>query len=111
MDLFIFYLGGNAERSNIEVHDVQFAVAAAPEEAWPLLREAWFGYKDQVHIDGYARLRWADGYSITVSREPQESAQHLFFVNAGAYRNGTLQELHEFGFFVAEDAAAAKLKA
>ncbi|MCP6553529.1 DUF1543 domain-containing protein, partial [Klebsiella pneumoniae] len=43
MHLFMFYVGGNAGKSNIEVHDIQFVVARTPEEAWPALREAWFG--------------------------------------------------------------------
>ncbi|MCU9925478.1 DUF1543 domain-containing protein [Aeromonas caviae] len=56
MFLFVFYLGGNAGQSNIEVHDIQFVAAQTPEGAWPALREAWFGDPDKVHIDGYARL-------------------------------------------------------
>lgn len=52
MNLYIFYIGGNAGKSNIEVHDVQFAVVSKPEDAWPLLREAWFGDKNKIHLDG-----------------------------------------------------------
>jgi hypothetical protein len=37
MNLYMFYLGGNAGKSNIEVHDVQFVAAEKPEQAWPLL--------------------------------------------------------------------------
>lgn len=40
MNLYMFYVGGNAGKSNIEVHDIQFVAASAPEDAWPALREA-----------------------------------------------------------------------
>ncbi|WP_458031898.1 DUF1543 domain-containing protein, partial [Providencia stuartii] len=34
MKLFMFYVGGNAGKSNIEVHDIQFVVAEKPTDAW-----------------------------------------------------------------------------
>ncbi|XBS69341.1 DUF1543 domain-containing protein [Acerihabitans sp. KWT182] len=111
MNLYMFYLGGNAGKSNIEVHDIQFAAADTPEQAWPLLREAWFGDKDKIHLDGYMIINWADGYDVTLSREPSQNRRKLFFVNAGGYRPDTLAELHEFDLFVATDAEAAKSRA
>jgi len=111
MNLYLFYIGGNAGKSNIEVHDIQFAVVEKPEDAWPLLREAWFGDKNKIHLDGYAVIDWADGYRISLSREPSANAKKLFFVNAGGYRSDTLAELHEFDLFVADNTAQAKTKA
>lgn len=111
MKLFMFYLGGSAGKSNIEVHDIQFAVSETPEQAWPYLREVWFGDKDKLHIDGFAELQWADGYRITLSQHPSQSHLRLWFVNAGAYRPDELAELHAFDLFVAEDAATARQKA
>lgn len=67
MRLYMFYVGGNAGKSNIEVHDIQFVAANSPREAWPALRAAWFGDKDKIHIDGYSQITWADGYSVTLS--------------------------------------------
>ena len=61
MNLYMFYVGGNAGKSNIEVHDIQFVAARKPNDAWPALREAWFGDSDKIHIDGYSRITWADG--------------------------------------------------
>lgn len=111
MNLYMFYLGGNAGKSNIEVHDIQFVAAREPQDAWPTLREAWYGDKDKVHIDGYAHIRWADGYRITLAKDkPQENTPRLFFVNAGAYHPDTLAELHAFDLFAAHDAAEAKAK-
>ncbi len=110
MYLFMFYVGGNAGKSNIEVHDIQFVVARTPE-AWPALREAWFGDADKIHIDGYSRINWADGYEVTLARTPAHGGVKLFFVNAGGYRSDTTAELHEFGLFAASDAREAKEKA
>ncbi|MDU6431499.1 MAG: DUF1543 domain-containing protein [Pantoea sp.] len=110
MYLFMFYLGGNAGRSNIEVHDIQFVAADHPEAAWPALREAWFGDADKVHIDGYARISWADGYAVSLADTPPESSQRLWFVNAGAYHPSSLAELHTFDLFVAQDSKEAKAK-
>ena len=68
--LYMFYLGGNAGRSNIEVHDIQFAVCDDYREAIPALKAAWFGDADKIHIDGWQVVEWADGYDITVSEQP-----------------------------------------
>ena len=111
MNLYMFYVGGNAGKSNIEVHDIQFVAAREPNDAWPALREAWFGDRDKIHIDGYSRITWADGYSVTLSPKPPRTTKRLFFVNAGGYRPDTLAELHEYDLFVAENARQAKEKA
>ncbi len=111
MNLYMFYIGGNAGKSNIEVHDIQFVAANEPQDAWPALREAWFGDKDKLHIDGYSRITWVNGYSVTLSPEPSPTANRLFFVNVGGYRPDTLAELHEFDLFVAQDAQQARKNA
>lgn len=69
--LHMFYLGGNAGRSNIEVHDIQFAVCDDYREAVPALKAAWFGDTDKIHIDGWQVVEWADGYDIAVSETPK----------------------------------------
>ncbi|MER5081895.1 DUF1543 domain-containing protein [Providencia stuartii] len=111
MKLFMFYVGGNAGKSNIEVHDIQFVVAEKPTDTWPALREAWFGDKDKIHIDGYATINWVDGFKIELHQEPSLTTQRLYFINVGGYQPSTLAELHEFDLFVAESAAEAKQKA
>lgn len=109
--LYMFYVGGNAGKSNIEVHDIQFAAVERPEQAWGLLREAWFGDKDKIHLDGYSVIAWADGYDIVLGSEPAAGGPRLYFVNVGGYLPDTLAEQHAFDFFVAEDAATAKARA
>jgi hypothetical protein len=109
--LHMMYVGGNAGRSNIEVHDVQFAAVARIEDAVPALRAAWFGDADKLHLDGYTVVGWADGHAVSLARQRCRSGLKLFFVNVGGYRRDTLAELHEFGLFVAVDANEAKAKA
>lgn len=111
MYLYMFYLGGNAGRSNIEVHDIQFVVTKSPKEAWPILRNVWFGDKDKVHIDGYMRITWVGGYDITLSEKPSNNRLKLFFVNVGAYEVSSLAELHAFDLYIAESSKEAKEQA
>ncbi|MFT8718216.1 DUF1543 domain-containing protein [Acetobacter sp.] len=111
MKLFAFYLGGSAPGSNIELHDVQFAAAEKPEDAWPDLIKSWFGTRKSLHVDAYGEVKWADGFSVTLSREKPESANRLYFINMGGYLEGALREEHESTFLVAETAEQAKEKA
>jgi len=70
--LHLFYLGGSAGQSNIEVHDVQFAVCDTWQEAIPALKAAWFGDADKIHIDGWQVINWAvgpEGISLAEGRE------------------------------------------
>ena len=115
--LYMFYLGGNAGRSNIEVHDIQFAVCNNYQEAVPALKAAWFGDAGKIHIDGWQVIEWADGYDITVSEQPagderpSENTPRLYFANVGGYLAGQLAEAHAFGLFAAANPAEAKTKA
>lgn len=111
MKLFVFYLGGAAPGANIEVHDVQFAVAEKPEETYPTLVKRWFGTRNSLHIDAYGVVEWADGFAVTVQKEPSKCDRKLYFINMGGYEKGALREEHEFAFLVAESADEAKAKA
>ena len=111
MKLFMFYIGGGAGKSNIELHDIQFAAVEQAEQAFPLLRESWFGDKHRIHVDGYQTIDWADGYDVSLSTVPYTGQARLYFVNMGGYRPDSLAELHEFDLFVAPNAQEVKLKA
>jgi hypothetical protein len=106
--LHLFYLGGHAPGSNLEVHDVQFVACDEPEEAYDALNDRWWGEKSSLHLDGYAVVEWADGYDIALRPEPAPTDRRLFFVNLGGYVEGELAEAHRFGFFVARSAGEAK---
>ena len=114
--LHLFYLGGNAGKSNIEVHDVQFAICDTWQQAIPALKAAWFGDADKIHIDGWQIISWADGYDIHIAPKSETAISgsgslKLYFVNVGGYRADALPEAHEFNVFVAQNADEAKQKA
>ena len=100
--LYQFYIGGTAGRANIELHDVQFAAVARVQDAYPALREAWFGDPSSLHLDGYVDITWADGFDVRMADGLDPSGLTLFFVNMGGYRKDTLAELHEFGLCVTQ---------
>lgn len=109
--LFLVYLGGSAPKANIEVHDIQFVVAEKIEDTYPQLIGDWFGDVKGLHLDSYKEIKGADGYKVEVKDHPQENNDNLYFVNLGGYQQDKLNELHEFGLFVADSAAKAKKKA
>lgn len=109
--LFIVYLGGNAPKANIELHDVQFVIGNTIEDTYEQLRQNWFGTVKGLHLDSYKALKGADGYQISIQDRPQNFNKKLYFVNLGGYDESKLNELHEFALFVATDKTEAKEKA
>lgn len=103
MKLFAVYLGGRADRCNIEVHDVVFVVGDSIEETYTLLGKKWFGNLQGFHIDSYVELKNIDGYEIGISQEPiEESTKKLYFINMGAYKSEEFTEYHQSAFYVAD---------
>lgn len=111
--LFAVYLGGRADRCNIELHDVVFVVGSCIEETYPLLAKKWFGNMDHFHIDSYFHLKNIDGYEIHLSKNPSplSSSKKLYFINLGAYKAHEFTEYHQSAFYVAEDALEAVKRA
>ncbi len=111
--LFAVYLGGRADKCNIELHDVVFVVATTIEESYSLLARKWFGNLDGFHIDSYQEIKQVDGFEVSLSKsrpaEPQENK--LFFINLGAYRHGEFTEVHKSEFYVATSAPNAVRRA
>ena len=111
--LFAVYLGGQVARSNIEVHDVVFAVGVSLREIYPKLIEKWIGFPEKIpHIDSYIELTHADGFQIGLSRHKDiENVYKLYFVNFGAYTNNLFGEVHQSAFYVAKQKSEATQKA
>lgn len=106
--LFAVYLGGRADRCNIELHDVVFVVGASIEDTYPALANKWFGNLEQFHIDSYVELKKIDGYKIELSKDaPKENTKKLYFINLGAYKPGEFTEYHQSAFYVADAAPEA----
>lgn len=111
--LFAVYLGGRADRCNIELHDVVFVVGSNLEETYPTLAKKWFGNLNQFHIDSYIHLKYIDGYEIELVKDPSEVDlfKKLYFINLGAYKSHDFTEYHESAFYVAETSHEAVKRA
>ena len=111
--LFAVYLGGKADRCNIELHDVVFVVGYSIEETYPILANKWFGNLQGFHIDSYVELQNIDGYKIELSQSPHkgDSLKKLYFINFGAYKPGEFTEYHQSAFYVADSSPEAVRRA
>lgn len=107
--LFAVYLGGRADRCNIELHDVVFVVGFSIEETYPLLAKKWFGNLQGFHIDSYVELQNIDGYKIELNKDvpKEDSSKKLYFINLGAYKPGEFTEYHQSAFYVADSSPDA----
>jgi Domain of Unknown Function (DUF1543) len=112
MKLFMFYVGGDCGNSNVELHDVRFAIGTTPEECFDDLRRQWWGDAKSLHLDCWGAVEQADGHDLELSTNPPQGGQgRLFFVNLGGYDPAQFAELHKNVLIVAADATAAKDRA
>lgn len=111
--LFAVYLGGRADRCNIELHDVVFVVGTSIEETYPLLAKRWFGNLQGFHIESYVELQNIDGYKVELNPSPSkgDSLKKLYFINLGAYKPEEFTEYHQSAFYVADSAPDAVRRA
>ena len=121
--LFLVVLGGRAKKANIELHDVRWVVGSKIEDTYDALKKDWFGSLEGLHIDSYKKIKYVDGYKITLKNLVKNKIKNkkksyrvnfqpnLFFVNIGGYAPSSMQEKHEFGLVVASSELEAKNKA
>ncbi len=102
MNLFMFYIGGDVQGSNIELHDIRFSIGENPEDCYEDLRRQWWGIPKSLHIDCWAGVGYADGHDISLKQEPFEGVDKLFFLNLGGYDGIEFGELHKNILLVAE---------
>jgi hypothetical protein len=112
LKLFAVVLGGEAEKSNTELHDVVFAVGTSIEDCYFQLLEKWFGLPEKMHIDSYMELDVVDGYEISLHKDKSDNSdKKLFFINLGAYKKGDFMEHHANTFLVGKLATEIKKRA
>lgn len=114
--LFIVCLGGRADRCNIELHDVVFAVGESDDitELYPTFIKKWFGNTNRLHLDSHFEIKYLDGFEIKLSKiKPTDikNQPKLYFINFGAYDTTRLGEIHENKLYVASSKAEAKAQA
>ena len=66
--LYLVVLGGRANKSNIELHDVRWVVGSKIEDTFDTLRKDWFGSQKGLHIDSYKKIKYIDGYKINLKK-------------------------------------------
>ena len=64
--LYLVVLGGRAENTNIELHDVRCVVGSTIEDTFDTLRKDWFGSLKGLHIDSYKKIQYIDGHKINL---------------------------------------------
>ena len=64
--LYLIVLGGRANKSNVELHDVRWVVGSKVEDTFPILRRDWFGSPEGLHIDSYKKIQYIDGHKINL---------------------------------------------
>lgn len=111
MKLFAIYVGGEMPGANIELHDMRFVVAPSISKTHDELRRQWWGAPDSLHIDCWAEITHADGYSVELKPEPYKGREKLYFVNLGGYDPAEFAERHQNVFVVADSIPKAKAQA
>ncbi|MFJ5298640.1 DUF1543 domain-containing protein [Pseudomonas sp. NPDC088368] len=109
--LFVVMLGGKHPRAKIEVHDVVFVVADSLEQAYPQLRDGWFGSPKGVHIDSWMAVNGVENSRVEFSSlAPSPDSPRLYFINLGGYESQTFGEAHHYLLVVAKDKREAMAK-
>ena len=120
ISLYLVVLGGRAEKSNIELHDVRWVVGSKIEDTYDTLRKDWFGSPKGLHIDSYKKIKYIDGYKINLINfekdkidkkklvKKNKAKKYLWFVNIGGYNPTSMMEKHAFGLVIASNKLEAK---
>lgn len=111
MKLFVFYIGGDAPGSNIELHDFRIVVAPTMMDCIPELKKQWWGIPESLHLDCWGELKHADGYDIALRPEAAPDDNKLWFINLGGYQKTEFGELHKNVFVVAPREVKARANA
>ena len=107
--LFIVMLGGKHPRASIEVHDVVFCAADTLEQAYPDLRNSWFGSARGLHIDAWMAVDGIDGWQVRLTDlAPGPGDPTLYFINLGGYEPHAFGEAHHYLLVVARSPAEAR---
>jgi hypothetical protein len=78
-----------------EQHDVFFGIAHSLRELVPDMKRFWPEAKGRIHIDAWREVTKVDGMNVVISdRREGESAEKLFFLNLGGYRENEFEEYH-----------------
>jgi len=109
--LYVVMLGGKHPRAKIEVHDVAFVIADRLEDAYPQLRQDWFGSGAGLHIDSWMAVDGVERWRVEFSPlAPSPGSPRLYFLNLGGYESRSFGEAHHYVLVVAHDKREAVVK-
>ena len=112
MKLFVIYVGENIKGCHLELHDMRFAIGNTIEDCYDQVRAQCWGIPEDLHLDCWGALEYADGYNVILKEEkPSSDQEQLFFVHLGGYTEDAFTEHHKNMFLVGTDAAEIKKRA
>ncbi len=110
-------LGCRPPGRHTEQHDVFFGIGETLKELVPSVRAFWPEAKGNVHIDAWREVTQVNGFQVAVvAKETAEesvaiTAEKLFFLNLGGYREAEFDEFHYKMLVVAKDKGTASKQA
>lgn len=109
--LFVVMLGGKHPQAKIEVHDIALVAAGSLEQAYPQLRNQWFGSPKGLHIDAWMAVDGVEQWRVELSPlAPLPGSPRLYFINLGGYDRHVFGEAHLYRLVVAHDKREAMAK-
>lgn len=104
-------LGCRPAGRNTEQHDMFFAIGEKVSDLVPAIKAFWPEAKGNIHVDAWREVTQVNGFQIkVVSKEEAaapSTADKLFFLNLGGYKQGEFDEFHYKMLAVAKDQAGA----
>ena len=114
LKLYMILLGCKPEGRCIEQHDIFFGIGKSLKELIPQMLNFWPEAKGKIHIDAWRAVTTVTNFSIEiVTREAisETTAEHLFFINLGGYKENEFEEYHYKILTVAENLSTASKNA
>ena len=91
-------IGGRPAGRHIEQHDVFFGIGTELKDLYPEVDLFWPEIAGRWHIDSWREVSFVDGYEITIVERGKttvsDSANRLYFINLGGYKENDLEEYH-----------------
>lgn len=111
--LFMIMLGCRPLGRFTEQHDIFFGIGKSLKELLPAMYDFWPEANRQFHIDVWREVTAVDNYRIEILPKGtgKPSAEKLFFINLGGYRQNEFDEYHYKVLAVAPHLAEATKKA
>ena len=114
LKLYMVLLGATPAGRNTEQHDLFFGIANSLKELIPQMKKFWPETKGRIHIDAWREVSLVDNFSIEVITKKEEvetaTADKLFFINLGGYKENEFEEYHYKTLAVAKKLGLASKK-